>query len=734
MVSVLCAAGLLLLSGESPARELAGERDRGHESAQLAHAFRQLPGRSLFGEEQGLPGVARAESPLASPVEEGAEGAEGGHRGHGEEGEEHHVSETTRVVACFLIGCLIFNMMILELVHYNDANVRSDMYIMISATMSIFAAVLINQAVECFIVEQLFEGQPPRGLGIEVTKPMRVLIGAFCFLCAFALLNVLCCVLRHHHNYMEAVEDIGGHVTAFAGISFFGQWQEMNLKDMGIHPSLLMPPAALIFVLCCAFASWIRRQFSVEAIRKGSDLQRATSTGSLSPEAEERHEEELHQQQQELEESLHVERRWLHSVEKAETEAAAILLSFLMHQSMTYHITGKISHFKGETKVSDHDLGQIRHLTLSSLVFLVVLVTSVFWNQHKEKRRRGGSVSSLKPTNSSLGDHAGDALKRFSDFWEAFLAMTMSWAAMRVAYWLMRMAFVDVHTSQAAAALAVTFLCVILVIVLDFLADRINSRKEERRRRTRHEAATEVAEHVMVRTRSKEHASPPQAPHRAVRIQEHEDHQSDSSSEESSSASAAEEGGVSRMYGSVSGVSSYLMQALKSDDLLGGEDSWLQDDNAIEKALRAIIVGFSLLVGLCWEKAFDSAEEAVVEGFGITAAHKVITKILVATITAIAVIPAWLRFMVPMAKMHWREHKAIMDMEALTASTSPAALANMTMLIEAAKKLSPEQLASAVSMTMSDRPDGRRRKSFSKEFFQNLKQEADFERMECKME
>lgn len=87
------------------------------------------------------------------------------------------------------------------------------------------------------------------------------------------------------------------------------------------------------------------------------------------------------------------------------------------------------------------------------------------------------------------------------------------------------------------------------------------------------------------------------------------------------------------------------------------------DTSHLEKALRAVIASFGLLVGLSWEKAFDAAGEAIIEGVPFTASQPVVAKVVMALILVIMVLPGWQAFIVPMAQKRWQEHEALMAME-----------------------------------------------------------------------
>lgn len=92
-----------------------------------------------------------------------------------------------------------------------------------------------------------------------------------------------------------------------------------------------------------------------------------------------------------------------------------------------------------------------------------------------------------------------------------------------------------------------------------------------------------------------------------------------------------------------------------------------------EQALRAIIGALGVVIGLSWEMVFESASSTLAE-IGTRAGHDIFTarwlrKELFKGVFGVAlalgiVLPAWLRFIVPKARMSEREHQAAIEQEA----------------------------------------------------------------------
>ena len=87
-----------------------------------------------------------------------------------EEAEEEKVAPVTITVAVLLLGFLVFDMVLLQLVNWDDPNVRSYIYKTISATLSIFCAVLLNGATFALVLAYLPLILGP-GPGPKMTPP-----------------------------------------------------------------------------------------------------------------------------------------------------------------------------------------------------------------------------------------------------------------------------------------------------------------------------------------------------------------------------------------------------------------------------------------------------------------------------------------------------------------------------------------------------------------------------------
>lgn len=84
------------------------------------------------------------------------------------------------------------------------------------------------------------------------------------------------------------------------------------------------------------------------------------------------------------------------------------------------------------------------------------------------------------------------------------------------------------------------------------------------------------------------------------------------------------------------------------------------DSSNLEKAIRSIIDSISLSVGLAWEHAFHAAFEVVIEENAMLNEHRIFSKLGMATLSCWLMTPVWLKFIVPMAQKHWKQHQQMM--------------------------------------------------------------------------
>jgi len=527
------------------------------------------------GEEEKASGhrePAGAEGEGHGEPEEAAEGHE--EAAEGGEGEEHEVTGVTRTVSYLLFGFLVFDIVLLYLVNWQDANVRSYIYKMITTTVSIFCAVLLNQAIRSFILEQILPSPFPRGLSIKVTPTIEILVGLGLFVFFFVAVNVNCYLLRDS-SFLFAVEGIGGHLAAFSGVAFFGHMQEMMEDSREMVAATFL--ASMLWMGTCSSISFRARQHFVRGQKKQhADNAKDSSGGAYASmiHGGTHHEEEL----------------WRECAVEAEDDATSIIMSFLVSQALALYISDELPALEGPGKMPT-DKSQIIHLYMASGGFLACLMLAT-WALHKANMaKKTSSAEHARPEDAE--PKSKDRIIKTLQNW---LAMSMSWCLLLSAIWTVSACkfFTNSHMDFIFGAFLVTALSVISVITLDHFADILGDSSEDQ--------AKEAARKAELCAQS---ADP------------------------------------------------------EASELLAGA----AELGNMEQVLRMIIAALGLLVGLSWEKAFDMCHEAIIEGTPILEHHKVISKTFMAFSIAAIVIPAWLKYLVPMAKKQVEHHEAVMNLE-----------------------------------------------------------------------
>jgi len=98
---------------------------------------------------------------------------------------------------------------------------------------------------------------------------------------------------------------------------------------------------------------------------------------------------------------------------------------------------------------------------------------------------------------------------------------------------------------------------------------------------------------------------------------------------------------------------------------VGKAESAQRDSDGVLAAVDNIILGLAILIGFAWEQCFDSASEVL----GEKVEHHLAARVGLAAFSASLLVPAWLKFILPMTMFDNSEYQAIVNrqfMEGLT--------------------------------------------------------------------
>jgi len=520
---------------------------------------------------------------FASVVEEGIE-EELAEAEHGESGEhdkehgEHHeeADPTSVVVADMLFGFLILDVLLLHLVKWPDPQVRGYMYKMISSTMSIFCAVLINEA----FVELFFHAI----INLPVAKEpwlVELFVGLLTLCFFVSCLNLFCYRTRRSRNDLYAVQGIFAHLAGFAGILTFESVQLAVQADFKL--------VCLVVILAGLFLM-IMREVTRYVRENAVALHRA---GREDLPAEEAARELI----------------WRESIEEGEDDATALILSYLLQQVIAHAITGRRTSLHS---VEDEVLAQ-QEIFGAALIFALLLMVLTIVRADSDDAQTVTRQSSLQLQY----EPRRDCKKRVLEWLQTFCSMSMGWCLLRAGVWTIG-SLVEASPSmtQVLNAFIMSGVVVVLTILLDKCADTMVYVQDVRRQRRNNTM------------QGGSYFAP----------------------------STSEDGEAGTNQGG--GRASCFIQL----NLEGGVAHW---GTQIEKSLRAIISGFGLAVAICWEHAFEAAGQTMLENTAYVEDHPAIAKGLLAGFVAAVVLPAWVLYIVPMARKSWSDHQASIHMESL---------------------------------------------------------------------
>eukprot|EP00927_Polykrikos_kofoidii_P016904 TRINITY_DN17676_c0_g1_i1.p1 TRINITY_DN17676_c0_g1~~TRINITY_DN17676_c0_g1_i1.p1 ORF type:complete len:700 (+),score=118.44 TRINITY_DN17676_c0_g1_i1:144-2243(+) len=501
--------------------------------------------------------------------------------------EETEVTAVTWTISVMLFGFLLMNMSLLYLVHVQDENIRSYIYNIISVTISIFCSVLLNQAAFSFFLQGFLPSPFPIGLGLEVGFWAKLAVGVTFFVVSFTSITLLCVKFRYRQDLLYAVKTIVAHLNAFAGIFTFGEiQQELPFKkSLSMCFSILLVAQVLLLTCRCVSDAVRRKGFA------------ALSAAALAAKTYQRAEEDLPLRS----ESAPPMHNWVAEAEEAEDEAAVLILSFLAIQCVCFCVAGQLPTMEGEEPV--YIQWEVQALFFVAMLFLVILLAAT-WIRASRK--------------------AQGYMKRMTKNGHNFISMSMCWCLQRMTEWQMELWLKDEkHLAGVLAAFATTVLSVLIILVLDAIADRLRDLNVEAPVDASADAVSNAGSH----TGGGRVSTPVTTRSRSTR--------------------------ASR--GTATGRRGRLFTNFSVQDV--------RDQRQWEKAIRTIIAGFGLLVGLSWDKAFDVADITIVEGMPLLSKNPVSSRILIAIALVCFVLPAWLKFIVPMAVKDEAELKECIELE-----------------------------------------------------------------------
>lgn len=320
--------------------------------------------KSLDEKKEGDDSHEKKEGDDSDEKKDGEEGEEG------EEDEEEGPEDVSKYVSIMLLGSISFIMALFYLVNHPDPDIERYAWKVISATISIFCAVLLFQAFngmcEEYVIDGVaeavgwkpkseFEGEEegPKSFAFKIWESCIDMTQLLFWLC---MMNG---VLAMTSGAVEAcwvpksVEDVEipvksfavlfAHIAGFAAINGWGSLQQNWLRTTPLISTLIVPIA-----LVGLFALY----------RQMDNIRNYVSMGDDG----------------EVDE---FEEKWDDETEESENDVAGLSTSFLTCQCIKYFISGDLPESEGDEapgKVWQHDFEEWRVLMFAGIVFLVGLV------------------------------------------------------------------------------------------------------------------------------------------------------------------------------------------------------------------------------------------------------------------------------------------------------------------------------------------------------------------------
>mmetsp|Transcript_101506 Transcript_101506/g.293746 ORF Transcript_101506/g.293746 Transcript_101506/m.293746 type:complete len:719 (-) Transcript_101506:129-2285(-) len=375
------------------------------------------------------------------------EHGEGGHAGH----EHHEVSNTMLTSSYLLIGWLITNFVMLSLLNYRDEHVRSNAWKMVSSTISIYLAVVLDAAWSSWLLggvricfNQIWPDQ-----NFDIAKSLTLTI---MFIVWIGLVNLGCyyCREKKYHMYCMSIGEIGGHITAFAGINAV----ESSLSKLQEHDSTIWFIAVASFValmLVRVASDKVRSRFPSEVIELDGEHNAPSALRSTLNSVSTR----VNSTNSGTAERIEVEPKWVETACEAEDEAACIVSSFLIKVLVVTTLFSDTDAEVDGKETSWTDIW-VTAGAVGACVLAVIATTYVI-----------KGCSQLQGARHPMWKRAVESVR-------LTIAMSTSWLYLRLFLGISVKCFpVSKHFGEVISAGMLTGWAIIVILALDMVADKI---------------------------------------------------------------------------------------------------------------------------------------------------------------------------------------------------------------------------------------------------------------------
>eukprot|EP00747_Dinoflagellata_sp_TGD_P164721 gnl/TRDRNA2_/TRDRNA2_185037_c0_seq1.p1 gnl/TRDRNA2_/TRDRNA2_185037_c0~~gnl/TRDRNA2_/TRDRNA2_185037_c0_seq1.p1 ORF type:complete len:499 (-),score=83.67 gnl/TRDRNA2_/TRDRNA2_185037_c0_seq1:39-1535(-) len=321
----------------------------------------------------------------------------------------------SHALSSMLVGVIAFIMVLFYLVNHYDADIRLATWKMVSGTVSVFSAVLLYRCVKRLVIEAAHQDK----FGTVV-----FLLGLFLIFWLLAQ-GLLLISLKKRCEKIALVSQgtILGRVSGFAATFSFAAVQELPpFKDSSTGALLVGLIAAGMFMILSLIAHKIR------------ELVVLADDGVIDDD----------------------EKWWLDEVEIIEEDMISFALGFLLMQAIRFHICGALQVYDPAAAPVGITQEQTNALLMVSLQLAGMSLMGTWMIDRLGKRQMVSRIT-----------------ERFAKIVVHILSLTMAWCVLFWGDW--QVFILGIGRSRVAgcmaASLSLTFICVVWLFVLDFVAD-----------------------------------------------------------------------------------------------------------------------------------------------------------------------------------------------------------------------------------------------------------------------
>lgn len=297
---------------------------------------------------------------------------------------------------------------------------------------------------------------------------------------------------------------------------------------------------------------------------------------------------------------------WIHAAQEAEDEAVTLLTSFLISQVVGFAVIGELPAMHHDGLVESQLLQGTNIGYAASLAALLLILGTWLMRKYFDSKRK---------------EQASSFTQRLVPFMHRLVGMSFAWFLYRWLEWHMLLVVPkELHVAHALAAFVALVGAIVGIFILDCFGDKLRDFNKKEKNQ-----------------------------------------EPDPVRKTTSGSGLSPEDALENVRGSLlasADVATDLLTdtTVKTAGVLLGDDK--ESHLHVEDALRNLIKSIAVFVGLSWEKAFDVAEHTMVTKWHEkSGTNEVLSKVLLAWIVCIFMLPGWYWYILPKARMDFKDHE-----------------------------------------------------------------------------